>query len=92
MHWATIAHVLWELLYWPGGIILGNLLASLIWSSLFEWRLTKHHKKTHKVITRVVDEKIAEHKETVAEMLNRHQQETKELVNVIPKTSEPGPV
>jgi hypothetical protein len=40
-------HILWELFYWPGGIVLGNLLASLIWSSIFEWRLRVHHRKIH---------------------------------------------
>ena len=42
-----IGHILWEIFNWPAGIIVGNLLASVIWSSVFEWRLRKHHKKVH---------------------------------------------
>ncbi len=33
-----------EILSWPNGIIVGNLLASVVWSSLFEWRLRIHRK------------------------------------------------
>jgi hypothetical protein len=43
-------HILWVLLGWPAGIILGNLLASVVWSSIFEWRLRVHHKKIHHLI------------------------------------------
>jgi hypothetical protein len=42
------------LLGWPGGIILGNLLASVVWSSVFEWRLRKHHEKIKAHIEREV--------------------------------------
>jgi len=37
--------VLWILFNWPSGIVLGNLLASVIWASVFEWRLRIHHRK-----------------------------------------------
>lgn len=37
-------HILWQLGNWPNGIIVGNLIASVVWSSLFEWRLRVHHK------------------------------------------------
>lgn len=36
----------YTLLGWPSGIILGNLLASIVWSALFEWRLRAHTKRT----------------------------------------------
>lgn len=39
-------HILWQVFNWPAGIIVGNLLASVVWSSLFEWRLTRHHRKS----------------------------------------------
>lgn len=52
MNWDTVGHILWELLYWPGGIVLGNLIANVIWESprtvMLEWRLRKHHNKTAK--------------------------------------------
>lgn len=40
-----ILHVSWVLLGWPAGIILGNLLASVVWSFIFEWRLRIFHRK-----------------------------------------------
>jgi hypothetical protein len=43
-----IKHVFLILLGWPYGIILGNLLASVVWSSVFEWRLRVHHRDIHK--------------------------------------------
>jgi hypothetical protein len=27
-----MGHVLWELFYWPGGIVVGNLIASALWA------------------------------------------------------------
>lgn len=47
---SAVGHVLWQLLGWPYGIILGNLLASVVWSALFEWRLRSHHARIHKHI------------------------------------------
>jgi hypothetical protein len=44
-------HVIIEILGWPNGIIVGNLMASVIWSSVFEWRLRVHHKRTKDHIT-----------------------------------------
>lgn len=38
-------HILWIIFNWPNGIVVGNLMASVIWASLFEWRLKAHHKK-----------------------------------------------
>lgn len=40
-----IGHVLWVLWNWPNGIVLGNILASVIWAAAFEWRLRTHHRK-----------------------------------------------
>jgi hypothetical protein len=37
-----------EILRWPDGIIVGNLLASIIWSALFEWRLHFNRKAINK--------------------------------------------
>lgn len=31
MHWSHIGHILWQIFYWPGGIIVGNILANIIW-------------------------------------------------------------
>lgn len=45
-----VGHIIWELLHWPDGIILGNLLASFVWSAVFEWRLRIHHRKIHESI------------------------------------------
>jgi hypothetical protein len=39
-----------ELLGWPAGIIVGNLIASVIWSALFEWRLGVHRRKTDRSV------------------------------------------
>lgn len=40
-------HILYEIGGWPNGIIVGNLMASVVWSAVFEWRLRFHHKKIH---------------------------------------------
>lgn len=37
-----------EVLGWPGGIIVGNLMASVVWSAVFEWRLRIHRKAVKK--------------------------------------------
>ena len=37
-----------EILNWPNGIIVGNLLASIVWSLIFEWRLRIHRKGVQK--------------------------------------------
>lgn len=52
-----------EILSWPNGIIVGNLLASVVWSAVFEWRLRFHRKaiKAH------IDSKHDELKTHVAE-------------------------
>lgn len=54
MNWPLIGHISWELFYWPGGIVLGNLLANIIWESprtvILEWRLHKHHDRLMKKI------------------------------------------
>lgn len=42
----NLGHIAWQAFYWPGGALVGNLLASVIWSSVFDWRLKHHHKKT----------------------------------------------
>jgi hypothetical protein len=49
-------HILYEIFDWPSGIIVGNLLASLVWSSVFEWRLRVHHKKIKLHIDRKRDD------------------------------------
>ncbi len=56
-----MGHVLWEIFNWPAGIIVGNLLASVVWSALFEWRLRKHHGKT----ISIMNAKLAEHHEKI---------------------------
>lgn len=43
-------HIVWTLFNWPNGIVLGNLMASVIWAALFEWRLRVHHRKIHLMI------------------------------------------
>jgi hypothetical protein len=77
MEWVAIGHILWVLLYWPGGIILGNLLASLIWSSIFEWRLGVHRRKTD----RNVDKKIANHQLAMSDMLDVHHRKIVDHIN-----------
>lgn len=47
--------VMFTLLGWPFGIILGNLLASVVWSSVFEWRLRIHHNRTRAGTDAVAD-------------------------------------
>lgn len=34
MPWSHIGHVLWQLFYWPAGIVLGNLIASFLWEPM----------------------------------------------------------
>lgn len=48
-------HVLYEICGWPNGIIVGNLMASVIWASAFEWRLRIHHRKIHEHIDRAAN-------------------------------------
>lgn len=36
-------HILWVMFNWPSGIVVGNLIASVLWASIFEWRLKVHH-------------------------------------------------
>ena len=44
-------HYLFVTLFgWPAGIVLGNLLASVMWASLFEWRLRIHHRKLGELV------------------------------------------
>lgn len=88
MHWATFGHVAWQLLGWPAGIILGNLLASVVWSSIFEWRLGVHRKKTENA----VDEKLASQNQDVSQILSDHHDKIKEIINVQQETFEPGSV
>lgn len=41
MHFHTFFY---ELFNWPNGIVVGNLIASVIWSVVFEWRLRVHRR------------------------------------------------
>lgn len=43
----NFGHFAWQAFYWPGGALIGNLLAQIIWSSIFDW---PHHRKTRKEI------------------------------------------
>lgn len=43
-----MSHVLWEIGNWPNGIVVGNLMASVIWASVFEWRLRIHRREIHR--------------------------------------------
>lgn len=54
-------YILYTLLGWPAGIILGNLLASVVWSSIFEWRLRVHHGKLHKRLDAIERRQKNEH-------------------------------
>lgn len=44
-----MGHVLWELFDWPGGIVVGNLIASVLWAApaLFHLhrKLDRHHRE-----------------------------------------------
>jgi hypothetical protein len=42
---------------WPDGIILGNLLASVVWSALFEWRIRVHHNRMRDHVAAVLQGK-----------------------------------
>lgn len=57
MHWHTFFV---QILSWPNGIIVGNLLASVIWSAVFEWRL------------RVQQRLLNHHHEAKIEELKKH--------------------
>lgn len=45
-----IAHILGQMFRWPDGNVVGNLLASVIWASAFEWRLRVHHRRTRQAV------------------------------------------
>ena len=71
MHYHTFFS---ELLSWPDGIIVGNLIASVVWSSLFEWRLHIHHKKTDKAVSDRLDAqdvKLDEHHEDMKRHIDK---------------------
>lgn len=59
MTWQAVGHIVWELLYWPGGIVVGNLIANVFWETprnlTLEWRLRKHHKNTTNEIKDLLD-------------------------------------
>lgn len=63
-----IGHILWELANWPNGIVVGNLIASVIWSAVFEWRLRVHHKNTTDKHNEVVAELTGQVKELSAKL------------------------
>ena len=85
MHWATVVHILWQLLGWPAGIILGNLLASVIWAGLAEWRLTVHGRRTDKN----VNKKISDHQDDMKQILSDHHDSIKEMINSGQQESKP---
>jgi hypothetical protein len=45
-----IRHVFDEILGWPNGIVVGNLMASAILGTFTEWRLRVHHRKTREYV------------------------------------------
>jgi len=53
MNWDLAGHVGWELFYWPGGIVVGNLIANMIW----EWP----SQVIHAVRTKKQNHKQTEH-------------------------------
>lgn len=45
-----MGHVLWQLFNWPNGIVVGNLIASLLWAAPafihLHRKLNRHHRET----------------------------------------------
>lgn len=56
----NLKHIGWELFYWPAGIVVGNLIANIIWewpSQAIHYYRTKHqHKALHEHIDRHTDQ------------------------------------
>jgi hypothetical protein len=70
-------HYIWiTLLGWPGGIILGNLLASLIWGLPAILHLDRLAKKHHRQIVALQKMQHSEHMGVLA----KHHKEMKEWV------------
>ena len=42
-----MGHVLWQMFGWPGGNVLGNLLASVIWAAPALWHLHRKIDRHH---------------------------------------------
>lgn len=40
-----IGHIIWTLFNWPNGIVVGNLLASVIWMVIIDRRHARRHKE-----------------------------------------------
>lgn len=45
-----IAHIIVEMFAWPQGIVVGNLIASAITSSIVAMRNEVHHKRTQRLL------------------------------------------
>ena len=41
-----IGHIAWQAFYWPGGALIGNLLASMVWQPAILRKVHKTHKLT----------------------------------------------
>lgn len=54
-----MAHILYELFWWPGGIVVGNLIASLMWATPTHlWlhrKLNRHHEAVKQHITQTLE-------------------------------------
>lgn len=51
--------VLWQLFSWPNGVLVGNLLASIVWQPAFFWHLYRKMNQHHdEVVAKLSEPKV----------------------------------
>lgn len=57
-----LGHFSWQLFYWPGGIVVGNLIANMLWEwpsqGIHYWRTHRQNKKQTEHIKIHIDTKV----------------------------------
>lgn len=53
---SLFGHIAWQAFYWPGGALLGNLLANVIWMVVHDW---PQHRQTRKEIRKVKPKELS---------------------------------